>query len=429
MAISARPPMPAPGLRGQRGPRGLGVGWSALILTLAMSACGKKGPPLPPVVHVPSAVGQMTARRVGDDVFLTLTMPTQNVDGSTPVDLGRVEVYGYTGPSSPSPARFTAVATLVGSIEVTTRVDVATLRDALTPDARVAGALPAGAAGSIPVAGTAKAGTDGPLTRFYVAVTFSPRGRAGPPSAVLGVGLTPVPDPPPEVRATYTEQAAILAWEPSGGLIGFLLDRARPLAASPLDDAPPPAQTGAPSIGPTRYNVYRETAVAPSPSPTVEGGRGLFPPRPLNEAPLETRSFSEPVQLDGIRRCYVVRAVRGSGDRTVEGRPSRPACITPEDTFPPAPPTGVSPIAAEGAVSLVWETNREADLRGYMVLRGEAGDATLTPVSDVAIAENRFTDRSVRAGVRYVYAVTAVDTRLPVPNVSAESERVEVTAR
>jgi hypothetical protein len=33
------------------------------------------------------------------------------------------------------------------------------------------------------------------------------------------------------------------------------------------------------------------------------------------------------------------------------------------------------------------------------------------------------------AGTRYVYAVLAVDSRLPVPNISAESMRIEETAR
>ena len=39
------------------------------------------------------------------------------------------------------------------------------------------------------------------------------------------------------------------------------------------------------------------------------------------------------------------------------------------------------------------------------------------------------TDETVRPGVRYVYAVTALDQQSPQPNVSSESERVEVTAR
>src|SRR3970040_774791 len=126
----------------------LGVGGWVLML-MASSACGKKGPPLPPIVHAPDALRQVAARRVGGDIFLTLTLPTQNVDGSVPVDLGRVEVYGYTGRSSPPTTRFIEVATLVGTVAPPPESGAAaTLRDTLTPDELVAGRPLARASGS-----------------------------------------------------------------------------------------------------------------------------------------------------------------------------------------------------------------------------------------------------------------------------------------
>ena len=67
--------------------------------------------------------------------------------------------------------------------------------------------------------------------------------------------------------------------------------------------------------------------------------------------------------------------------------------------------------------------------RGICVLRGEEGSETLTRITDEVVKETRYTDQNVKPGVRYVYAVTAVDNQSPQPNVSAESERVEVTAR
>jgi hypothetical protein len=45
------------------------------------------------------------------------------------------------------------------------------------------------------------------------------------------------------------------------------------------------------------------------------------------------------------------------------------------------------------------------------------------------VIEANFTDTTAVAGTRYVYAVLAVDMRLPVPNMSVESARVEETAR
>jgi hypothetical protein len=64
-----------------------------------------------------------------------------------------------------------------------------------------------------------------------------------------------------------------------------------------------------------------------------------------------------------------------------------------------------------------------------VILRGAAGDATLQPLNVAPVIETQFTDTTVTAGTRYVYAVTALDSRLPVPNISAESERIEETAR
>ena len=89
----------------------------------------------------------------------------------------------------------------------------------------------------------------------------------------------------------------------------------------------------------------------------------------------------------------------------------------------------LSTEVSEGAITLKWEPNAEPDIAGYLVLRGEAGDATLSLVTDTVVTDAQFTDRTVRPGVRYVYAVQAIDSRLPRPNVSAESMRVEETAR
>jgi hypothetical protein len=62
---------------------------------------------------------------------------------------------------------------------------------------------------------------------------------------------------------------------------------------------------------------------------------------------------------------------------------------------------------------------------GYRVLRAAAPSAELVAVSDGVISESTFTDR-VEPGVRYVYAVQAVDN---VGNSSAPSVSVEETAR
>jgi hypothetical protein len=402
---------------------------AACLIAAAVSSCGKKGPPLPPIVHVPGAVTQVSARRVGGDVLVTLTMPSQNIDNSTPVDLARVDVYGYTSRSAPPLARFTEVATLVGTLgrEQNPAGAAVRLHDTLTADELVAGPPlatgPGASTGSAP-----DAAARAPLKRFYAAIAYSDRNRAGPPSAIVALPLTPLPDPPLDLRATYDQEAATLTWEPSGGLVGFLLDRAPLPSASAIDDGPPAPSEGALPAGPTRYNVYREIALEPAPPP-VPNAAAALPAPPLNQAPIDGFTYSDPLQIDGRHRCYSVTAVRGTGDAAVEGRRSGLFCFDTVDTFAPPRPGGLEPVPAEGEITLIWEASTAPDVRGYIVLRGEESSDVLTPITDDAVPEPRFTDRDVRQGVRYVYAVKAIDSRLPAPNESAESERVEVTAR
>jgi hypothetical protein len=422
--------------------------------SIESAACGKKGSPLPPIVHIPGAVEQIEARRRGNEVTVTVTVPAKNIDGTIPVDVGRVDVYGYTGTDAPPRTRFLEVGTLVGTVTIAPlKPDApapdatakpgepvpggpATIVEALTPDALVAKPIP-----PLPTTGrelrpivpvTTVPPEPGPLRRFYLALPFSPRGRLGPLGAVAELRLTELPDPPAAVKATHLADVVRLEWEPSGGLLGFLLDRALPHELSPLDNPPPVSASAAAASapeGPTRYNVYLEIAELKSDVPAAAAPAPSTPVA-INAMPIDGLTFSDPLTgLDGRERCYVVRSVRGSGAQLVEGNPSAPACVIPMDDVPPEPPSGLSSVASEGAIALIWVPNAEPDVAGYLVLRGEAGDATLTPLTDTVVTETRYTDRTVKPGVRYVYAVQAIDTRLPRPNVSAESARVEDTAR
>jgi hypothetical protein len=81
------------------------------------AACGQKGPPLAPIVLTPRAVGELSAKRVDNEVVLQFTIPAVNSDNSSPANLRRVEVYAHTGPL-PTPADFLKYGTLVAAIEV-----------------------------------------------------------------------------------------------------------------------------------------------------------------------------------------------------------------------------------------------------------------------------------------------------------------------
>ena len=76
------------------------------LLVLSVAACGKKGPPLAPIVRIPAAIETITPLRVGNDVYLTLTVPRLNIDGTQPIDILEVRVYAYTGRTPPPRNRF-----------------------------------------------------------------------------------------------------------------------------------------------------------------------------------------------------------------------------------------------------------------------------------------------------------------------------------
>jgi hypothetical protein len=424
------------------------------LLAIASGACGKKGPPLAPLVPIPAAVTSIEARRVGSEVFITLGVPAANIDEHTPADLERVEVYGYTGRSAPPRARWVELATLVATVPVTPpppkpgeeqeappaaskplnaplQGAKITVRDVLTPDELIQGKEP-------PVVRDVKSSETETrpadrepripeLKRFYTAVGFNARNRPGPPGGVAEFTLVPMPDAPPSVEARYTERAIRLNWEPAGGLLGFLLDRPLPEETVPFDLDENDGSIEPP--GPVSYQVYREilpdTMSPPGPGAANWREEPLLPLTPL---PVTELQFVDSIEFDK-RRCYTVRAVRGTGPGARVGDSSPPACLTAIDVFPPAPPKSLATVASEGAISLIWEPNTELDLGGYIVLRGEAPGDTLHPLTAAPVVEAGYRDEAVTSGVRYVYAVIAVDNRLPLPNVSVESSRTEETAR
>jgi hypothetical protein len=420
------------------------------------TACGKKGPPLLPFVRQPKAAEITSARRVGNDVYLTVTVPTANVDDSTPASVAQIQVLAVTAGTPPSQSQFGIIATQVAMVPVARYADPSdksgtvvpdpktgalqgasvTIRDTLTPATMTPNARPTvkdtrPAAPTAPVVNTPEPEV---LRRFYMTIPLSGRGRPGVPSMVVEVPMTFIPDKVPDLYLTRKGHEVALAWEPAGGLLGWLLDRALTAEPVPVQDGAAGAtasRTPAAPSGPALYNIYRDTApdplAVPGPKP-IETPGASSPAVPINKEPLTTLTFKTDVEFDGRQRCYYVRAVRGTGAQRVEGDASAPKCDVPIDDEPPAAPTGLTATAVEGMVSLRWEPNGEEDLRGYLVLRRDAGSDTLQPLTVAPIAMTQFVDSSVTAGQMYTYVVQAVDARIPLPNVSDNAE-IPVTAR
>lgn len=389
--------------------------WAICVLCgLAAADCGRKGPPLPPIVRLPAAVSAPTIKRLGDAVAFQFTVPQMNTDKSRPADLDRVEVYAHTG-ALPAPADFVRYGTLLRSIPVRSGGDEGSgsqpgavasveqgaqvrIEETITPELMELGRMPAPRRAPLPTAApAADAGKAAPPppARYYVAVGVSRGNRRGGFSGPLGVPLVPVPPAPADLRVVNTQRVIALDWTP------------------PFDASGGAALT---------YNVY-QTAGAPA-TP------GDNPPslRPLNASPLTTPAFLQASVEFDARRCYVVRTVRIVSTISIESQASPSVCFAPADVFPPAAPRALAAVPDERAVSLIWEPNTEPDLAGYRVLRGEATDDKLSPLTSELVKETTYRDTTVTPGISYVYAVVAVDSAAT-PNTSAYSDRVTAVAR
>ena len=423
-----------------------------VVCAAGLTACGKKGPPLPPLARIPGPPAKPAAVRVGDEVYLSFGVPAANTSGQTPADVSSIDIYAFTGSAPPPGDDPTKVAVKIGSYAVVppppppppppegerpppplppppafVQGEIAVVREELTPEvlAPTPGKTDGAAATAVEpeayheaVAGPLVPPSDAALLkRFYYLVAQGPRGRASTPTPPVSVPLRAATSPPGGLTLDYTEKGMTLKWTPS------------PEAHVP---PPPPEDKTALATKPltppapaTAYHVFE----APRNQAPLRDAYQLRMPTPLSQSPVAAAEFGIPGAIEyGVERCFVVRSVDTIGGSMTTGQPSEPGCVTPKDTFPPAPPQRLAAIAGVDVINLIWEPNSEPDLAGYIVLRGTAPGDTLQAITPTPIRETTYRDQSVRAGERYVYAVVAVDNANP-QNVSGQSNRVEESSR
>ena len=401
-----------------------------VVLALTTAACGKKGPPLPPLVRLP-VPPDVQANRRGASVELAVVVPAANADGTRPANVSRVDIYAITGSPSVSDADLLKYGTRVVSLPVKAprnpddtaepgepieevgaptgpgldQGSGTTVREELRPPALVPADLGATARKRADVEQP-----EGPLlgapetltVRSYAGVGVNTKGKRGQVSKHTLVSLAPAPLPPSSPTMTYDEKAITVAWTPA----------AEPAAAAAGGGGGETPVLESRTIGPLRpaivYNLYDTTTGA------------LLTATPI----AETRYTDARIEW-GAERCYGVRAVDRSNNLSVESDAREPRCVKLVDTVPPAAPKDLKAVSTEGVISLIWDASPEADLAGYLILRGRAPADRLDPLTTAPILETSFNDM-VQAGTRYVYAVQAVDKS---GNVSQPSNRVEEAAR
>jgi hypothetical protein len=459
------------------------VGMTAMATMV--SACGKKGPPLAPLRLVPSAVSEVTVRRVGGEVQLRFKLPTANANGPGRIDLDRVEIYAVTvAPGSVTPPNRDLLTKtyVVGTIAVKpppiegnedepaegappdTRPSpgdevsfVEELTEArMTPAPLPKAPPPVAAPPSVPalppvtplvldmtlpavapLPGTTPLAPVPPIPGPATAAAATPMTGAGQPTAASQPAAPPVAP----VQTTIVRVYAIRGLAASGRPGQPSTRMTVPLVPPPLPPtAPkatftekavvvewtPPAAEGTGSA--LTFNVYRSkghggTAAKPD---AEKPATAVKPEAALNSSPLAAGRLELPVGELGTEQCFAVRSVALVQNVAFESEASPTACVMPRDIFPPAAPQGLSLLLLDGAIELVWDASVEPDIAGYTVLRGDAPGDTLRPLTPAPIRETTFRDTSVRSGAHYIYAIVAVDRA---GNPSQQSARVEGTAR
>lgn len=151
-----------------------------------------------------------------------------------------------------------------------------------------------------------------------------------------------------------------------------------------------------------QYRIYRKTA------------DGEF--APLGEA--KQSPYLDTTAEYGKHYTYFVMGFRGAS----ESESSAPVDIAPIDIFPPAVPADVKVIIGTRSIELTWDRDTDSDLAGYRVYRAENGGPFLLIAGNVLTSS--YSDRTVKQGVTYKYAVSAFDQ---IPNESERSAVIEAT--
>jgi len=390
-----------------------------LALLLLAPACGHRGDPQPPLRHTPPTPADFRLAQRGELIELVATTPAASVDGVAYQSLIVEFLHG------------------TGKEDLEKRGGRRIVR--ATPGAPAVAALPLPAPGTLvraqvrAVAGRERGQHS--LTKALVAQAplEGPRELVATPEAdgiaLSWRGVRPKPVEPPVLAPAGPRPAGM------SGLPGAASRPAAPGAAAapspsgakPLPPPATPPQSQAAPAKPVLEKAPADRGPDAAAEKTAAGATqekgpparrsGFFVYRrnagpagyaaPLEEEPLERRSFKDDGAPLGAAVCYVVRAV-ASPEPLIESDPSNEVCVERKDIVAPEPPAGLAVLPRQGGLELLWSPSAEEDLAGYRVYRA-AGDEAPQRLAELPFAKASYLDESAQKGVVYRYTLKAFD--------------------
>lgn len=329
-----------------------------------LSSCAAPMPPQPPSENVPEAVTDLVAQQVGTSVVLHFTLPDRSTTGASLAGPWRIEIDRHflerAGPIRGQSSGQNATAA-PGSPTFTLRGralldhvsgNLVSFKDAL--GAKQFSAHP------------------GRKVVYYVRTAAGQSGWSAF-SKAASLTLVAPPTPPRDLTAKSSEGTVRLDW--TSGMAAretFIIYR--------TELSPNGARTTAPVV------IVRSTGT----------------------------SYQDTTVQTGQRYRYAVRATERAENGEVESVDSNSAVIQVPAVSAPAPPRGLAAIPVRNAtgsleVDLSWAISSEDNLSGYNVYRRRLPNGRGRRLNHERLLAPAFRDRTVAAGVRYLYWVTAVD--------------------
>ena len=333
---------------------------------------------MPPLRRGPDRVTSLSCRQRGLQILLSGTLPDKNQDGGPLAAIQEVRIIrlnrgGLTGPGMVGRSgqrsamrQFTREAKTIASIT----------GDALgkaTEGRRIFFTDSEPLTGTVPEKGQE-------LT--YAMTVVDANKRSSPLSQLATVRMLPPPSPPSDLRFEISEKRIRLSWEPHATVAA--------------------AET-------VLYNLYRTER------------EGVFLEKPRNEKPLPQPFYEDEDFSFGKTYYFAASSLIVDKGAMRESENSPALRVSPVDVYPPAVPTGLAVSAEKGVIKLYWFPNSESDLGGYWIYRSEKEGGEFVRIGMADAAASTYVDSTTRPGVKYYYAMTAVDRATP-PNESARSE-------
>lgn len=329
-----------------------------ILLIMAFSYCGKKGPLVLEPESTPPAVEKFQIRQIGGQIELTWNFPAQLTAKEGPLEISLIsKVYVYHDVLKPEEAPLTDG--FIKKAELLAKLKAAEIKGL---------------------------SQNSPACRFsfknkelqeknhsFILVYFYGRKKSAPSQLQTLKTLIP-PAPVQDLKVSRQGKLVTLNWS-------------KPMIQ----------EKDRPSLPISGYHVYRR----------INGFNGEADFRPINPETVINEFYHD---LDtGADGEYEYQVSCRFEDR-IESAPSNTVKVMVQDTFPPDIPGNLVVFTAKDQIFLTWETVPDTDLACYRVYRKFSEKEEFKLLAD-AVTDNFYRDKQVARGKSYIYAISAVDKK------------------